>query len=122
MSGKLLISPKHVTITVQRRALLPPEPGSAAARHEYTDVFTTRAEVTSRSGKSEWAQVDIDGKKASHTFTIRFTTIEFDVRDRVRDATGALFQILSVENVDLRRREMKIHCSSQGSDDVAAAR
>lgn len=117
-----IISPKTVTVQVVRRALVPPAPGTAAPRHDYSVVFTTKAAVKSRTGSSEWAQVDIDGKKATHTFTIRYTTVPFDVRDRLRDATGQLWAILSIENVDLARREMKLHCSNQGFEDVPAAR
>lgn len=119
---KGIISPKRVTVSVVRRALLPPAVGTAAPLHDYAVVFTTRAEVKSHSGSTEWGKVEIDGKKATHTFTIRFTTLEFDARDRVRDATGQLFQILKVDPVDLGRREMKIHCALQGDEDVPAAR
>ncbi len=122
MAKRGIISPKITTISVVRRSLLAPDPGKAGARHGYTTVFTTRAEVKSRSGSSEWAQVDIDGKKVSDTFVIRYTTIAFDARDRVRDATGHIWQILAIEHVDLGRREMKLHCSNQGAEDVLAAR
>ena len=120
MAKRGIISPKVVTISVVRRSLLAPDPGKAGARHGYTTVFTTRAEVTSRSGSSEWAQVDGDGTTASDTFTIRYTTIPFDSRDRIRDATGHIWQILTIEHVDLGRREMRIHCSNQGAEDVPA--
>lgn len=119
---KGIISPKRITIQVVRRSLLPPAPGTAWSRHDYVPIFTTRAEVKSRMGSNQYAQIDIDGTKATHTFTIRFTTIPFDTRDRVRDATGQMWQILSIENVDLSRREMKIHCANQGSEDVVPAR
>lgn len=122
MQKRGITSPKRITVQVMRRSLLPPAPGEAAPRHDYIPVLTTRAEVKSRVGSSEWGQVDIGGKKATHTFTIRFTTVQFDVRDRLRDATGQLWQILSIENADLGRRDMKIHCSNQGFEDVPAAR
>lgn len=123
MAGKKgIVSPKTVTVQVVRRHLLPPSPGTAAPLHSYTPVLTTRAEVKSRAGATEWGQVDIDGKKATHTFTIRFTTVPFDARDRIRDATGQIYQILTIENVDLGRREMRIHCASQGDEGVPAAR
>lgn len=120
--GKGSISEKQVTIEVVRRSLVAPAPGSAEARHDYTRVFHTRASVKSADMNSEWAMVDINGKRPTHTFTIRFTTIPFDSRDRVRDATGHLFQILNVDNVDLRNKELRIVTSNQGDENTQAAR
>lgn len=122
MAKKQIISTKFVTIQVVRRSLLEPEVGLAEPRHEYAVVFTTRAEVRSSGGIKEWGEVEIDGKKASHIFTIRFTTIPFDVRDRLRDATGRLYQILTVDNVDLGNREFRILASHQGAETAPAAR
>ena len=48
---------RNYTIQIVRRKLLPPKPGSAEPRHTYTEVFTTRADVTSRTGASEFASV-----------------------------------------------------------------
>ena len=113
---------RRYTIEVIRPSLLSPLPGSAEPRRVYTKLFTTRANVKSLQGKSEFAQVDIKGTRVTHQFSIRYTTIPFDVRDMVRDATGALFQILSVDDVDLANREIKISCASQGAETVEAAR
>lgn len=115
------ISTKQVTVQVVRRSLLTPMLGLAEPRHDYAVVFTTRAEVKSRTGSSEWGQVEVDGRKATHTFTIRYTTIAFDVRDRLRDARGQLYQIPAVENVDLGNREIRISAASQGAESAPAA-
>ena len=120
--AKGIVSPKQVSVQVVRRTLLPPTPGSAAPRHSYTAILTTKAEVKSRSGATEWANVEIGGERATHTFTIRYTMVPFDARDRLRDATGQLYRILSIENVDLRNREMRIHVTTAGGEDVPAAR
>ena len=122
MAGKGITSSKIFTVFVMRRMLLPSLPGSAEPRHDYTTVLTTRAAVKSRQGATEFAAVDIKGVAVTHTFTIRYTNIRIDVRDRLRDARGQLYQILSVENVDLRDRDMRIHCSNQGLETVEAAR
>lgn len=122
MSQKGITSPKIVTVSVVRRALLTPEPGSAEARHEYETVFTTRAEVRTTSGSASWANLEIDGKKPSHRFTIRYTRIPFDVRDRLRDATGVLYQILNISNISLGNREFEILAAAQGTDQIPAAR
>ena len=113
---------RNYTIQIVRRKLLPPKPGSAEPRHTYTEVFTTRADVTSRTGASECASVDVNGKAATHTFAIRYTTIPFDIRDRLRTAEGALYQILSVEDKNLANREIRIHCATQGEETTEAAR
>lgn len=113
---------RSFSIQVVRRKLVAPRPGSAEPRHEYTPVFTVRSDVKTRSGATEFSRVDINGKAATHTFSIRYTTIPFDVRDRVRSADGSLYQILSVENVDNNDRELRIHCSNQGDETVEAAR
>ena len=117
---KGIISPKRVSIEVVRRTLLTPLPGSAEARYDYTRVFLTRADVKS-SGTSEWNQVDIDGKKVTDTFTIRYTTLAFDIRDRVRDARGTLWQILRIDNVSLANRELRLMCAHVGHEDAEAA-
>lgn len=110
------------TIEVLSVDLLPPEIGSAEPRREYTRLFRVRANVKTLSGKSEFAKVDINGKTVTHQFSIRFTNIPFDTRNVVRDARGALFKILRVEDVDLQNRELKIHCASQGDETVEGAR
>lgn len=117
---KGIVSPKRVSIEVVRRELVPPAPGSAVPRHAYTRVFLTRAEVKS-TGTSEWNQVDINGTKVTDTFTIRYTTLAFDIRDRVRDARGNLWQILRIDNVGLGNREMRLMCAFTGHEDAEAA-
>lgn len=112
----------NVTVQVVRRALVAPVPGSAEPRHDYTVLFTTQAKVQSRTGTSEFNRVEVNGKIATHTFTIRYTTLAFDMRDRVRIVGGGLFQILSIENVDLQNQWFKIHAASMGNDDMEAAR
>lgn len=111
-----------ITIQIVRRSMLQPLPGRAEPRHDYAVVLTTRASVQSMLGANAFAQVIVGNRVASHTFTIRYTTIEFDSRDRVRDATGELFQILSVENAGLGRKWMVIRCAEVGDEDREAAR
>lgn len=122
MASQQVISEKQVTIEVVRRTLAAALPGSAEARHDYTRVLHTRAKVKSAGLNSEWARVDINGKRPTHTFTIRYTTIPFDARDRVRTVDGSLYQILNIDNVDLRNRELRIVTSNQGDEDMAAVR
>lgn len=119
--GSIVIT-RNYTIEIVRPALLPPLPGSAEPRREFTRVFTTRANVKSMGGKSEFSRVDIGGKLVTHKFSIRYTTIPFDVRDMVRDARGALYSILKIDDVDLRNREFVLMCASQGSEEMAGAR
>ena len=116
-----LISSKTVTVQIMRRDLLPPAPGSAAPRHDFTAILTTRASVKSR-GQSEFARIEVNGMAVSHTFQIRYTTIPFDTRHRIRDVRGNLYKILKIDNVDLANTEFRIDCALQGSDDLEAAR
>lgn len=121
--ARVTLGDMNVTIQVMRRDLLPPVPGLPAdPKHSYTPILTTRAKVKTMAGASEFASVSINGKKATHTFTIRFTWVEFDVRHRLRDATSDLYQILAIEEVDQEGKLMRIHCAYQGDDDVEAAR
>ena len=121
---------KRVPITIQRdytihvmeRSLVHGMPGSAEPSHSFRRLFTTRANVQTRGGVAEIAQVTIKGEQVTHTFAIRYTTIAFDAQNYVRDARGQLYRILSVENKNLADRELLIHCASQGADDVEAAR
>lgn len=117
-------SSRSYSIQVLRRKLLQPRPGTAEPRHDYEVIFTTRADVTTRSGLSEFAQVSVKGQAVSHTFAIRFTSLidQIDTRCFVRGARGDLYRVLSVDNVGLRDREIKIHCSDQGLETVEAAR
>lgn len=110
------------TIEVVRRELLPSDPGSAEPRHGYSRVFLTRADVTTLGGVPEIASVVVGGTAATHKFAIRFTTIPFDIRDRIRTPQGKLFQILKVEDRELANRELIILAAAQGSDDQEAAR
>jgi Phage head-tail joining protein len=109
------------TIQVQQRELIQ-VPGTAEPKHVYSTLFTTRADVKTKGGQSEFARVDINGKTVTHTFGIRYTTIPFDTRHRLRDARGQLYQILKVEDVDMANRELRIYCASQGNENVEAAR
>jgi head-tail adaptor len=115
------IGSMDITMQIMRRDLLQPVPGSAEPRHSYTPILTTRAAVTTMAGTTEFSRVDINGTRVTHRFTIRYTTIPFDVRNRIRDARGKLYQILSVSNVDLANKLMHIHCANIGDETVAAA-
>lgn len=120
--ARRIISEKTRTIQILDRVLLPPIPGSAAPRHVYAPIISgVRAAVKVTSGTSEFAQVAIGGRTVSHTFTIRWTSIPFDMRHRVRDARGGLYQILNVVNVDNQDRELRIQCAAMGSETQEAA-
>lgn len=121
MAQKQVISSKHVGIEIVDRRLLTPKPGYAAPEHDYAVVFgMVRADVKTR-GSSPWAQIDIDGKAVTHTFTLRYTTIPFDTRNRVRDARGILYQILKIENVDERNVELRLQTAVVGDENRKAA-
>lgn len=114
------ISEKQVSIQIVRRALASARPGLTAPEHVYRPVVTTRSSVKT-TGISEFASIDIDGKRITHTFTIRWTSVPFDTRDRVRDARGQFYQILRIDNVDMRNKEYRIHTASVGHESVVAA-
>ena len=115
-----IISDKRVTMHLVRRSLLQPSPGSAEPRHAYAPVFATRAAVKTMSGTNEWNTVVIDTKLVTHLWTMRFTRLPFDSRDRIKDAEGNYYQILKVENPDLANRELKIYTAKIGSEDAPA--
>lgn len=113
---------RRFTIEVCRSKLLSPEPGSAEPRRDFEVVIRTRADVKTMAGRSAFAQVDIGGERVTHVFAIRYTTVPFDVRHVVRDPTGMLYRILSVDDRDLSNREIKISCVSLGHESQNAAR
>lgn len=121
MPGKVKLGEMDVTIQVVRRSLVAPLPGRAEPRHDYAVVFTTRAKVKS-SGLSEFAQINVGGDAVTHTFTIRYTTLPFDTRDRIRTVDGALHRILRVDNVDYANEWIVVQTTRQGIEDVEAAR
>lgn len=104
-------------ITIVRRSLESAAPGSAEPVLVYATVFTTRAAIKTKAGTTLWNRVEINGQKASHEMTIRWTSIAFDIRDRVRDAAGTLYQILSIDNVDERDDWFRLMCAKLGDDD-----
>lgn len=122
MAKKPTLGQQQVTVQIVRRDLLQPVPGSAEPRHDYTVLFTTRASVQSKTGVSPFAQVMVGNELATHVFTIRYTTIPFDIRCRLRDAVGTLYRILSIDNVDLGNITYRINCAMAGADSVEAAR
>jgi hypothetical protein len=108
-------------ITVERRALLSALPGSAEVRHDYTTVLSAKAEIKTKQGTSLYNSVEINGKKVSHVITIRYTSTAFDIRDRVRDGSGNLYAILSIEDVDNYHDWMRLYCALQGAETREAA-
>lgn len=121
--SKITLGDMNVSIQIMERKLLPPVPGQPAdPKHSYSPILTTRAAVKSHGGLSQFAQVSIDDKPVTHTFTIRYTTIPFDIRHRIRTATGKLYRILKVDDVDLANVLMRILASDQGLETVEAAR
>ena len=113
---KICAGDLRTTITIERRSLDAPAPGSALPGHTYTTLFTARAKIKTKAGSSEWNQVSIAGNKSSHTITIKFTALSFDTRDRIRDISGNLYEILAVENINERDEWLNIHCSRKGSE------
>lgn len=122
MADKRIISGKFETIQIVNRQTLPPAPGSAAVRHEYVPILTTRAAVRVASGETQFASVEINGQRVTHTFTIRQTKIAFDTRDRVRTVDGTLYQILNVIDPDMGGVELRIQTSRIGDEVREAAR
>lgn len=118
---KLCLGDLKHGIEIVRRSLVSAAPGTAEPAHEYVPVFATRAQIKTKSGVSQWNRVEIDGKSVTHTMTIRYTPISFDVRDRVR-AGGELFAILAIENVDEANDWLRLHCALAGAETAAAAR
>jgi uncharacterized membrane protein (UPF0127 family) len=108
------------TVQVVRRVTTVPQPFQADPDHTYTPVLTTRSKVETKSGTADFNRVTIGDDEVSHVFTIRYTTIPFDARDRLRDTVGMLFKILRVEHVDNSRRWMRIHCAQVGATDRAS--
>lgn len=113
---------RSFTIHVETRVTRTPAPGSAEPRHRYEHKFTTRADPKSHSGVSEFAKVSVKDTAVTHTFAINYTNLKFDIRDRIRDARGNLYQILKVENVDNADIELRIFCAETGDKHVEAAR
>jgi SPP1 family predicted phage head-tail adaptor len=103
------------TIRVERRRMVPPDPHQGHATHAYAPVLTTRAHCKTMSGVSQFSQVVIGGESVTHEFTIRYTTIPIDVRDRVRDTVGSIYKILSVTPMDEGRQWMSLQCAKLGA-------
>jgi hypothetical protein len=112
---------KH-RVQIQRRDLQSSNSDSSEPVYGYSDVFATRAEVTTKSGTNEWNTLVVDGEKISHVMAIRHTRIPFDARDRVRDAHGNLYRIKAVENENERDDWLILYCVRSGHEGIKAAR
>ena len=97
-------------ITILRRSQGGTAPGSAEPRMSYSTVLTTRAAIDTKMGVSQFNQVEIKGETASHVMTIRHTTIQIDIRDRVRDVRGNYYKILSVDNQNEWNDVLVLYC------------
>lgn len=111
---------KNWTVFLVRRSNEQPIPFSAEERVVYKQFLTTRAKVETKSGTAEFNRVVIGDRQVTHTFTIRYTKMTIDTRDRVRDALGNLYAILAVEIPKMKLRDMKLHCAAVGADDKAS--
>lgn len=99
-------------ITVERRTLSAAVPGSAEPEHDYTTILTTRASIDTNRSRP-WNGVNVDDA-STHTITIRYTSIAFDTRDRIRDARGNLYVIQDIENVGEYDEMIRLSCSRRG--------
>jgi hypothetical protein len=125
--SKICLGDLNTAITIVRRNLVPPLPGSAAPRHDYHTVLSPRAKAETMAGRSEFAQVSITvggaTRRATDVFTIRYSRLLDNTRDmRVRDAEGSLYEILSATNLERANKWLKLHCAFVGKETVAAAR
>ncbi len=101
-------------ISIVRPRLVSAAPGSADPVREYTTVLSPRAQVKTKGGSSEWSRVEINGRRVTHVFTIRFTRVPFDVRDMLQDPEGNLFAILQIEDVDEQHRWFRVYAAKLG--------
>lgn len=108
-------------ITVVRRTTISSQSDSAEPVTTYADVFSVRANIKTNGGVNEWSRVRVGDLDATHTFTIRHTTIAFDARDRVKDGAGNLYKILKIDDVNEQGRELKIQCARAGEQNEAIA-
>lgn len=104
------------TVQVVRRVMNAPAPFSAEVDHTYTPVLTTRAKMETKQGVNEFNRVTIGDQTVTHTFTMRYSTIVIDGRDRLKDTLGNLFAILAVET-PVWGRWTVLHCEQIGSID-----
>lgn len=105
------------TIQIMRRSMVTPQPYDSEVDHGYAVVLTSRAHCKTRGGTSEFNRVVINNTAVTHTFTIRFTSIPIDIRDRVVDTQRNMYTILAVEPVDEARVWLRLHCARAGSID-----
>lgn len=112
----------NARIEIVRRSLQSAAPGIAEPVHSYAPVFAVRARIQTKAGASEFSRVEINGTRVTHHITIRHTSIAFDIRDRVRDGSGSLYSILSIENMDEGNRWFRLFCAKQGAETANAVR
>lgn len=108
-------------ISVIRRELGAPAHGSAEASYTPTTLLTTRAQIETKGGTTEFNRVVIDGQNVSHVFTIRHTSVALDSRNMIEDAAGNLYRILKVENPNEFNDYLKLYCVRSGEETRKAA-
>lgn len=89
--------------------------GSASAKTDYKTFLTSWAAVKTTMGVSEYGQVEVGGKRVTHKFIIRYTTVEIDIRDVVEFGDlGQRLAVLGVENLNEQNRYLVINCRNEG--------
>jgi hypothetical protein len=104
-------------INMIHRTLMSAEPGLAEPEHTYDTLWSTKANIKTKGGSSQFSRVEIDGTKVSHVVTIKYTSLEIDIRNRIRDGKGTLYSILAVENVDEANQWIRMYCAVAGAED-----
>jgi len=108
-------------ITIVRRSTVASQSDSAEPVTTYSDVFSVRCHIKTNSGTNEWSRVRVGDLDATHTLTIKHTTIAFDARDRIKDGAGNLYKILKIDDVNEQGREFKIQAAKVGEENEAIA-
>ena len=103
-------------VDVLDRRQLPPAPGSAEPRWQYKPLLTGQwAQVETLTGVSEFAAVEVGGKRATHAFTIRSPQVEIDTRHRVA-LNGQYYQVLGVKSINEAGQFSVIYARNLGEE------
>lgn len=109
-------------IKIVRRVLGTSSHYSAEPVYTRTIVLTTRAQIKTKGGTTEFNRINVDGSEVSHVFTIRAPrSLRVDSRDQVEDAAGNLYAILRVEDENEFGENLIIYAARWGEKQREAA-
>ncbi|MFP3921742.1 MAG: head-tail adaptor protein [Dichotomicrobium sp.] len=125
MSCKVCDTDLRHRVDILERGARTPAPGKVAPSNVYNLKYRVWAAIRTgvrASGSRQVEGVEIQtNEQLTHEIYIRYRADPPDIRDRVRDNKGDLYEIRSVENMGEEDEWLRLQCIRRGDENQAAA-